>query len=707
MASSSVLERLIVQLVGDGTSFQRMIQGAVRDTFAATRGITASAQKMADNVTRSLDKVSRRFMSLGRILAFAITIPVVAAGYAAVKLAADWETAGVGFEVLLGSASKAAIMLEQIRKMAVTTPFDNVQLRDAAKILLNYGVVGENIMPMLRVLGDISMGNADKLHRLSIAYGQAMAAGRLMGQDLLQMINAGFNPLQEISKRTGETMAQLRDRMHAGQIGTAELTRAFADAVSEGGRFHNMMERMSKTLEGRWSTLVDVTKILLTTLGTDLMPILKQLVEWGIATVDWVNKLPAGLRVTIVAMTAVAAAAGPFLMVLGYMATAGAAVAGIVSGIIGLGPVVPIVAALAAGVVALGAALAAAVFWVVGPKSLSAAWTTATAAIANFVKLSIGFIANLQHNMQVLYVWLGENWSFVFEDMLRLVVVFAANTVTNFGVLVETAMRIFMLWRGYMSRVWQNIFTVDMVNWVVRGILAVKLRFIQFAMWASVVMANALRGNFDTADLAKQLVGDYVKGLTTTNIGEATRKIIEEQFGKFKLFEGFESTIGKAPEFKFDMPKGPDALDGPIKDISELRDLTDDPMEVKFKITGLDALEYGSAKMAEAFEKYNKEAAGIKGFRMGGDVPEFGMAVAARPVMPVAPGERVGDTAAIGASTAGHTLTADDRGGFFGGGESERKAVLEALGKIATNTEPKKIARQAIVFQPANLKGRS
>lgn len=689
MASASVLERLIVQLVGDGTSFQRMMQNATKTTFAAGRAMTSAVQTMANNVERGLNRVAGRAMQMGRILTMAVTLPVAAAGAASVKLGADMETAAVGFEVLLGSASKAETMLGQIRKMAVATPFDNVQLRDAAKILLNYGVAGENIMPMLRVLGDVSMGDAEKLHRLAVAYGQASAAGRLMGHDLLQMINAGFNPLQEISKRTGETLGQLRDRMHAGNIGVAEMTTAFVDAVSEGGRFHNMMDRMSKTLTGRWSTLVDVTKVLLTTLGTDLMPILKQLVEYGIQLVEWTNRLPAGLRITIAAMAGIAAAAGPFLLALGYLSTAIAGVVaavGMVAG--GLTTWVPALAALTAGVVALGAALAGAVYWLVGPKSLTTAWDSATAAAGRFVNGTVGFIANLQHNLGVLYTWMRDNWSYVLEDMVRLAVTFAVNTGSNLLVLVDTARRLFALWHGWMTQMFNRLFTMDFVNAVVRGIAEAKMRFAKFTLWVAMAMHDAMRGRVvDMTSIGRQMGEDLVRGLTTKNIGEETRRVLQEQMGKLRFMEGFESSIPKGPEFKFDLPKAAEELDAPIKAIDELRGLTDTPVELKFKISGLDAVAYGSAKMAADFERFNKEVElmGPHAFARRGPT-------------------RVHESPAIG---GGGTLTASDRSGFFAGGDDRSKEIVAVLEEIAGNTAPSKKGGKTIVFQPANLRGRT
>lgn len=85
----------------------------------------------------------------------------------------------------------------------------------------------------MKMLGDISLGNGERLQSLSLAFAQVTATGRLMGQDLLQMINAGFNPLEAIAKRTGETMTDVKERMSDGRVSVEEVEQAMKDATSE------------------------------------------------------------------------------------------------------------------------------------------------------------------------------------------------------------------------------------------------------------------------------------------------------------------------------------------------------------------------------------------------------------------------------------------------------------------------------------------
>jgi tape measure domain-containing protein len=86
---------------------------------------------------------------------------------------------------------------------------------------------------------------------LALAFSQATASGKLMGQDLNQMINAGFNPLEVISRKTGKSIDQLKEEMEAGGISAKELGEAFQMATQEGERFYKGAKRAGSTTAGR------------------------------------------------------------------------------------------------------------------------------------------------------------------------------------------------------------------------------------------------------------------------------------------------------------------------------------------------------------------------------------------------------------------------------------------------------------------------
>ena len=155
----------------------------------------------------------------------------------------------------LGSKEKADQMMESFKKMAATTPIDLETLTSSTQMMLGFGVSADTAGKMMHVLGDISGGNTQRFQGLSLAFSQMTAAGRLMGQDLLQMINAGFNPLAEISKKTGKSVSELREEMSKGAISSQQVTEAFISATEEGGRFHGMLKAQSQGLAGSFAKL--------------------------------------------------------------------------------------------------------------------------------------------------------------------------------------------------------------------------------------------------------------------------------------------------------------------------------------------------------------------------------------------------------------------------------------------------------------------
>lgn len=230
----------------------------------------------------------------GNLLGSAIGGLMSAPG-AAIGLAAEAEQTSIAFEVMLGSGEKAAAMLAQLKAYADKSPFDLAGANEAAKKLMNYGVQAQDVMPSIKMLGDVAAGDKEKFDRLSTAFGQTVSTGRLMGQDLLQFINAGFNPLQEISKKTGESMADLKKRMEDGGISSLEVRDAFVAATSAGGRFFEMTERQSGTLAGLWSTFRDSVSTALRDIGVALVKSF-DLKAWLQYLTDVMGKAPYVIR---------------------------------------------------------------------------------------------------------------------------------------------------------------------------------------------------------------------------------------------------------------------------------------------------------------------------------------------------------------------------------------------------------------------------
>lgn len=212
---------------------------------------------------------------------------IVDIGKQALKASSDFEQAGVSFSVMLGDAKKAKRLVNDLQNMANVTPFETQDLLDASKTLLNFGISAKEVIPDLQMLGDIAGGDKQRMASLTLAFSQMSSAGRLMGQDLLQMINAGFNPLEEIARKTGKSIGYWKDEMSKGNVSVEMVRQAFMDATSEGGRFYKMMDKQSETLEGRLSTMNDAYVLLLRSISDGFVPALK---DGAVVMTDVINQ---------------------------------------------------------------------------------------------------------------------------------------------------------------------------------------------------------------------------------------------------------------------------------------------------------------------------------------------------------------------------------------------------------------------------------
>lgn len=243
----------ILQFLIDIKSRQTGVVGQVRQV-----------QQQLDRTEQSAAKLNTRLGGLRNALASLpggtfLTNPIVAmtAGIGVVsKLGMEAGKTATSFNVLTGSAEKGGKLLGELRKYANDTIYDPTGTNEAAQTMLGFGVSLNNVMGDLKMLGDVAMGNKQRMSQLALVYGQVAAAGKLQGQDLLQLINTGYNPLLDISAITGKSVAKLRDDMSKGLITFDMLRQAFQRATGEGGKFYNMTNEIAKTPYGRFQQLL-------------------------------------------------------------------------------------------------------------------------------------------------------------------------------------------------------------------------------------------------------------------------------------------------------------------------------------------------------------------------------------------------------------------------------------------------------------------
>lgn len=219
------------------------------------------------------------------------------------------------FKVLLGSATKANKHVAELRKLAMKTPFRTTDLAAASQQLLAFGVNSKSVSGHLRRLGDISLGNKEKFQQLGLVFGQVSSQGKLMGQDLLQFINAGFNPLKELSKMGRGTYQELKDQMAQGKISFQDVQAAIEHATSKGGQFFNGMKEGSKTFAAQVDALKGNLEILAGNAVKPLYNLLTRIVPHLGAVASKLNKYPKLIGAVTTAVTTLTAAMVTFYAV--------------------------------------------------------------------------------------------------------------------------------------------------------------------------------------------------------------------------------------------------------------------------------------------------------------------------------------------------------------------------------------------------------
>ena len=249
-------EELNIRISADSKDLDKGLDDASKkvDKFGKK---TEETGKKLDDMTKKAEKGSTTISKAMSALLTGITAAATAIGIAGVKFNSSIETYQTSFEVMTGSAEKAVSIITRLKDIAASTPFGLEGLAETTQLLMNYGIEGDTAIEMMTRLGDIAQGDSEKLNSIALAFGQMSSLGKVTLQDVKQMISAGFNPLQEISESTGESMESLYDRISDGTMSVDEITAAMVRSTSAGGKYFQSMEKQSKTLSGQWSTLKD------------------------------------------------------------------------------------------------------------------------------------------------------------------------------------------------------------------------------------------------------------------------------------------------------------------------------------------------------------------------------------------------------------------------------------------------------------------
>lgn len=184
------------------------------------------------------------------------------------------------FNVLAGDEKKGSELTKQLVDLQKNTILGKEVFKNA-QTMMGFGFDSTEVIDNMKMLGDVSMGDTEKFQSLTLAFSQIRAAGKLQGQDLLQLVNAGFNPLEQMAKRTGKSIGELKDEMGKGNISFADVQQAFKDATGEGGKFDNMLSKIADTPAGKMKQLEGAWGEFKIKAGTAFMPLVSMALDLG------------------------------------------------------------------------------------------------------------------------------------------------------------------------------------------------------------------------------------------------------------------------------------------------------------------------------------------------------------------------------------------------------------------------------------------
>ena len=297
------------------------ITADTRDAIDNIRSFTDEIEQSARKVERQNDSIKAfgdRMSGMGQKLTLGITVPFTAGAIASAKFAGDLEQSQIAFETLLGSADKATSFIKDMQDFAKATPFEYMDLQNQAKRLLAYGFAADEILPMLRNVGDASAalgGDATTLESIIRAFGQIRAKGAVSAEEMNQLSEAGIAGWQMIADKIGKTVPEAMKMAEQKQIDAATAISALMEGMSS--RYGGLMDKQSQTTLGKFSNLMDSLKLVAAEFGNVLIPVIKPLLSMMTTLLSIVNALPGPFKAVLIVLGGAAAAIGPLFMVIG------------------------------------------------------------------------------------------------------------------------------------------------------------------------------------------------------------------------------------------------------------------------------------------------------------------------------------------------------------------------------------------------------
>lgn len=235
--------------------------------------VAQTAQSMSNSFNKvgdTLKQTSQSVKNIGSILAPA-SVAMGLIGAKAISSASNFETLGIQLEILTGSAEKGKQLFQELDKYSIESPFNLPDVVQASRTLLGSNIALKDVVATTKMLGDVSAGSGADIKSLAVVYGQVAGMTKLQGQDAMQFVSNGIPIWALLQKATGKSIDQLRELASDGKISFEIVKKALTQATQESGMYYKATEKLSKSLGGLYSTLVDQVNKAFGELGAEMV----------------------------------------------------------------------------------------------------------------------------------------------------------------------------------------------------------------------------------------------------------------------------------------------------------------------------------------------------------------------------------------------------------------------------------------------------
>lgn len=259
------------------------------DSSAIIPGMNVVKKLIGGSMGRILGTITNKWMMLTAAIGGGLTV------LGSLRSAGKFEQTTIAFETMLGSAEETKKVLGELTEFAALTPFEMPEIEAAARGLIQFGTRGKDLMDTLNMLGNAASGTSTQFGMVALIFNQIRGVGKLLTQDFRQLSTRGILSLQDVADHFKVTTAEAQKMMSKGKISFEDVKAIFKGLSGVGGRFHNLMEKQSKSLLGLWSTFQDAVGITLRTFGQVLAPAAKEVVKLLIGAVEWIRAMIAAV----------------------------------------------------------------------------------------------------------------------------------------------------------------------------------------------------------------------------------------------------------------------------------------------------------------------------------------------------------------------------------------------------------------------------